>query len=117
MALFAALTLFLHLPNGFRNRDLRKHVADLLGADVSEYEAGKMTYDLRRLRLKGIISRKSHTTHYYLTPYGYKVALFLTRVNARLFRPGLASLDEYLGIHIPLIANLVLTLYALPWIK
>ena len=59
MALFAALTLFLHLPNGFRNRDLRKHVADLLGVDVSEYDAGKMTYDLRRLRLKGIISRKS----------------------------------------------------------
>ena len=31
MALFAALTLFLHLPNGFRNRDLRNHVSDQIG--------------------------------------------------------------------------------------
>lgn len=101
MALFAALTLFLHLPDGFRNQDLRKYVADLLGIEAKEYHAGKMTYDLRRLRLKGIISRKPHTTKYFLTPYGYRVAQFLTRVHARLFRPALASLDEDLGIHVP----------------
>jgi hypothetical protein len=29
MALFLALTLFTKLVNGFRNRDLRAHVADL----------------------------------------------------------------------------------------
>lgn len=101
MALFAALTLFLHLPNGFRNRDLRKHVADLLGVKPAEYYASKMTYDLRRLRLKGIISRKPHSTRYFLTPYGYRVAMFITRLHARLFRPGFAALDEHLGIHVP----------------
>jgi len=31
MALFLALTLFQHLIDGFRNHDLRQHVADLLG--------------------------------------------------------------------------------------
>src|ERR1700730_8624741 len=31
MALFVALTLFQHLINGFRNRDLREHIAALLG--------------------------------------------------------------------------------------
>jgi hypothetical protein len=101
MALFAALTLFLHLPNGFRNQDLRKYVADLLGLEATEYHAGKMTYDLRRLRLKGIISRKPHTTKYMLTPYGYRVAQFVTRVHARLFRPGFASCHEQLGVHVP----------------
>lgn len=101
MALFAALTLFLHLPNGFRNRDLRKHVADLLDADPPEYHAGKMTYDLRRLRLKGIIARQPGTTRYFLTPYGYRVALFMTRLHARLFRPGFASLDPDPGVHVP----------------
>jgi hypothetical protein len=101
MALFAALTLFLHLPNGFRNRDLRKHVADLLGLDPSQYHAGKMTYDLRRLRLKGIIARQSRTTRYFLTSYGYRVALFMTRLHARLFRPGFASLDPNPGVHVP----------------
>jgi len=33
MALFVALTLFQHLLNGFRNRDLREHVGALLGTD------------------------------------------------------------------------------------
>jgi hypothetical protein len=101
MALFAALTLFLHLPNGFRNRDLRKHVSDLLGLPPSEYHAGRMTYDLRRLRLKGIIAREPRTTRYFLTPYGYRVALFMTRLHARLFRPGLASLTPDPSVHLP----------------
>ena len=101
MALFAALTLFLHLPNGFRNRDLRNHIVNLLGVDASEYHAGKMTYDLRRLRLKGIISKKPDTTQYFMTPYGYRVTQFLTRLHARLFRPGFASFDENLGAHVP----------------
>ena len=101
MALFAALTLFLHLPNGFRNRDLRHHTVNLLGVNASEYHAGKMTYDLRRLRLKGIISRKPDTTQYFMTPYGYRVTQFLTRLHARLFRPGFASFDEPLGNQVP----------------
>jgi hypothetical protein len=101
MALFAALTLFLHLPNGFRNRDLRKHVSDLLDVEPRTYHAGKMTYDLRRLRLKGIIARAPHTTRYFLTPYGYRVSLFMTRLHARLFRPGLASLNPDPGVHVP----------------
>jgi hypothetical protein len=101
MALFAALTLFLHLPNGFRNRELRKYVSDLLDVDSSAYHAGKMTYDLRRLRLKGIIARQPRTTRYFLTPYGYRVALFMTRLHARLFRPGFASLNPDPGVHVP----------------
>ncbi len=32
MALFAALTLFLHVPNRFRNRDLRIHVKRFIGS-------------------------------------------------------------------------------------
>lgn len=60
-----------------------------------------MTYDLRRLRLKGIIARVPHTTRYFLTPYGYRVSLFLTRLHARLFRPGLASLNPNPGSHVP----------------
>jgi hypothetical protein len=54
--------LFLHLPEGFRNRHLRAHVAALLGENLQQYTAAKMSYDLRRLRLKGLISRKAGTT-------------------------------------------------------
>jgi len=57
MALFLALTLFHHLIDGFHNRDLRNLVVDLLGVTSEHYTAAQMTYDLRRLRLKGVIYR------------------------------------------------------------
>jgi hypothetical protein len=101
MALMAALTLFLHLPNGIRHRDLRPRVAHLLGLQPEEYSAGKMTYDLRRLRRKGIIARQPGTTKYLLTPYGQRVSLFLTRVHTCLFRPAFGVMQDELGIHVP----------------
>jgi len=84
MALFLALTLFFHLLNGFRNAELRKHVADLLDTD---YKPTMMTYDLRRLCRKGIICRIPSTKRYFLTTYGWKVCRFFSRLNAHVFRP------------------------------
>lgn len=101
MSLLAALCLFLHLPDGFRNGDLRLHVANLLSLPESGYRPGQMTYDLRRLRLKGLIARVPKSNRYFLTPYGWKACLFVTRLNARLFRPGLAALDDSPGIRVP----------------
>jgi hypothetical protein len=99
MALLAALTSFVHAAFGFRHRDLRSHVADLLG---SSYSSSQMSYDLRRLRLKGVIWRVPNSHRYLLTPYGCKVALFFTRLNARVIRPGFAALDPDLIIPSPL---------------
>lgn len=101
MALFAALSLFLHLPNGFLNKDLRIHVSDLLGLRESDYSSSQMTYDLRRLRLKGIIARIPGTNRYILTFYGLRVSIFMTRLNARLLRPGFGAIDPDLGEEIP----------------
>ena len=36
-ALFGVLVLFRLLPYGFRSRDLREHIAPLLGDDPSDY--------------------------------------------------------------------------------
>jgi hypothetical protein len=49
-----------------------------------------MTYDLRRLRLKGILYRPRGTHHYFLTPYGWKVARLFSRLECRVMRPALA---------------------------
>ena len=94
MALLLALCLFLTLPEGFRNGQLRQHVAALLGRTLDEYRPGQMTCDLRRLRLKGFISRKPGTTRYELTPYGRHTSLFLARLYQRVLRPGLAAAVE-----------------------
>lgn len=90
MALFLALTLFHHLIDGFHNRDLRALVIDLLGVTAQQYTTSQMTYDLRRLRLKGLIFRPPNTHRYFLTPYGWKVARLFTRLEARVFRPAIA---------------------------
>ena len=97
MALFLALTLFTNLVNGFRNRDLRSHVADLLETDTHSYTAARMTYDLKRLRLKGLIARPPGTNQYFLTPYGWKVARLFSRLEARVFRPALTAFNQSLA--------------------
>jgi hypothetical protein len=90
MALLLALTLFHHLIDGFRNHDLKQQVADLLGLPLAEYTPHQMTYDLRRLRLKGLIYRPPKTNRYLVTPYGWKVARLFSRLEARVFRPAMA---------------------------
>jgi len=90
MALLLALTLFQHLIDGFHNRDLRGLVADLLGVTGEQYTASQMTYDLRRLRLKGLIFRPPKTNRYFVSPYGWKVARLFSRLEARVFRPAMA---------------------------
>ena len=55
------------------------------------YTPGQMTYDLRRLRLTGLIRRIEHTNRYVLTPDGIKVAVFYTKLHNRLLRPLLAA--------------------------
>jgi hypothetical protein len=89
MALFQALTGFTHLPRGFRNRDLRARVEALLGRP---YTAAQMTYDLRRLRLKGLIHRIPKTHRYTVTTYGLKVAFFYAKLYLRLLRPNWPAL-------------------------
>ena len=93
MALLNALTSFAHIPQGLTNRSLRIQVADLLGLDPDRYTAAQMSYDLRRLRLKGIIWRLPDSYRYQLTTYGRQVALLLSKLHTRIFRPTFAALD------------------------
>jgi hypothetical protein len=95
-ALLAALVTFRLLPHGFRNADLRAYLAPLLGLTPADMTQGRMSYDLRRLRLHGLIERIPGTHRYTPTDHGFKIALFLTRAHARLVRPGLTqALDPH----------------------
>jgi hypothetical protein len=94
LMLLSALVLFRLLPVGFKNRDLRLHLAALLGMDPDDISSGRMTYDLRRLRLHGLIERLPRSQRYRVTSFGFKAALFLTRSYNRLLRPGMALLAE-----------------------
>jgi len=86
-ALMHALCLFALAPTGFRHRELRDHVAQLQGRDPVTYRAGAMTYDLRRLRLHGLIARVPRSHRYRITPTGAQVAMFYARLYTRALRP------------------------------
>ncbi|MCA1682112.1 MAG: hypothetical protein LC700_03080, partial [Actinobacteria bacterium] len=91
-ALLSTLCVFRLLPRGFTNRDLRVHLAPQLGLSPEHMTSGQITYDLRRLRLHGLIARIPHTHRYQVTDPGLRHALFLTRAHTRLLRTGLAEI-------------------------
>ena len=91
-ALFAVLVIFSLQLRGFTNREMRALLAQLLGLDPAHYPTGTMSYDLRRLRLHGIIRRIPRSHRYELTPDGLRIALFFSRTYARLLRPKLAEI-------------------------
>ena len=84
MALTGALCCVIHTVTGFTNPSLRGLVAGLLG---TPYSTAQMTYDLRRLRLHGLIERLPHTNTYQLTSDGIRVAVFYTKLANRLLSP------------------------------
>ena len=91
-ALFSVLVLFSLQPRGFTNQEVRVLLAQLLGSDPANYPVGRMTHDLRRLRLHNIIERIPHSHRYQLTPSGLRIALFFSRTYSRLLRPQLAQI-------------------------
>lgn len=54
-----------------------------------------MTYDLRRLRLHGMIQRIPETHRNRVTDFSLRAALYFTRVHARLYRPAVAQVLSY----------------------
>jgi hypothetical protein len=92
MALLSCLCAFTNLIDGFTNRTLRALIAGL----IPDYNARQMTYDLRRLRRKGLIRRIPRSQRYQLTRNGRRTAVFLTKTYARIVSPSLAELDPSL---------------------
>ena len=84
MALTGALCQTLLAATGFTNKSLRALITGLLGSD---YRPGQMTYDLRRLRLAGLIARLPHSNRYTVTDDGIRIAIFYNKLYHRLLIP------------------------------
>ena len=91
-ALLQALLVLSILTPAFKQAQLKERLAQLLGLDPSTMTQGKMAYQLRRLRLHGLIARLPKTHRYQVTPFGLRLALFYTRTYAALLRPGLSQI-------------------------
>jgi hypothetical protein len=75
MALLCCLCSYRHLFAALTNKSLR----ELVAAIIPGYSARQMTYDLRRLRRKGLIRRIDASQRYELTDHGRKIAVFFTK--------------------------------------
>jgi hypothetical protein len=93
MAVMAAIVGFTHLLAGFDNPALVQLVGALLD---QPYTSRQATYDLRRLKRKGLIVRLPGHHRYQLTPLGRRVAVLFTKTYGRVLAPGLAALDPHL---------------------
>lgn len=89
MALLAALGQYGLQVHGFRHRDLRRLVEPLL---ARPYTAHQMTYDLRRLRRRGLIVRVPGTHRYLVTPLGLRFSYLYTKLYQRILKPAWAAL-------------------------
>ncbi|UGT90369.1 hypothetical protein LTS72_18770 [Mycobacterium ostraviense] len=96
-ALLQALLTFGCQINGFTNRDLRALTTELRGLPPGALTTGQITYDLRRLKSRGLITRIPHSNRYTVTDHGLHTAHFLTCVHDRLLPTGLAHLADHTG--------------------
>ena len=55
-----------------------------------------MTYDLRRLRQNGFLTRIEGRNRYTITAEGRRLAVFFAKTYARILTPSLAELDPQL---------------------
>ena len=92
-ALCQVMLLFLLIHGTFTHKDVREHLAPLLGHQPSQYTAGRITYDLRRLRLHGLIERIPKTHRYRITAKGLRTAIFYTNLYNRTLRTGMAIIS------------------------
>jgi hypothetical protein len=95
-ALLLALCAFQHLLEGVTNRGLRPLVA----ARLPGYTTRQMTYDLRRLRRNGFLTRAPGSQRYQLTADGRRLAVFFAKTYSRVVTPSLAELDPTLPTEI-----------------
>jgi len=93
MALLGALVGFCHFAVGFCNREIVERVRAL---GTAPYTTRQATYDLRRLKRKGLIVKRAHTHRYQLTSLGRRVAVLFTKTYGRVLAPGLSALDPRL---------------------
>jgi hypothetical protein len=92
--LLHVLLLFVLVQGTFAHSNLREHLAPLLGQKPSQLTPGRITYDLRRLRLHGLIERIPKSYRYRITANGLRTAIFYTRLYNRALRTGLAIISQ-----------------------
>ena len=100
-ALMHALIVLAVLPGVFRARQLRSQLGKQ-PASAGKQTPGRTTYDLRRLRVRGLIERIPGTTSYRITDLGLSTALAFVHAYDRVVAPGCSDTLADLGTTTPI---------------
>jgi hypothetical protein len=93
VAVLTTIVGFCYLLDGFTNAQLTERVRGLRSVP---YPSRQGTYDLRRLKRKGLIHKIKGTHRYQLTGLGRRVAVLFTKTYGRVLTSGLSVLDPKL---------------------
>lgn len=91
LALMTCLLVYRFQINGLTNKELRGMLVELTGIPASKWSSGRMTYQLRRLRLRGLIVRVVGSQRYRITDDGLRTAAFYTSCLKQVIYPNAAT--------------------------
>jgi hypothetical protein len=94
MRLLAALGCAGLTFKAFSHAELRELLIDRFGAESSHVTPARLSYQLTKLRGKGLLRKVDGRNRYTLTDRGYRAALYFTKLHQRLLSPVLDSLDR-----------------------
>ena len=66
----------------------------MLGVSAHAYGPARASYDLRRVRLRGLVQRLPRSHRYRVTEAGQRVALCYCRGQSRVLGPALSALFD-----------------------
>jgi len=102
VALLATIVRFCYLMDGFTNGQLTESIRAFRSVPYSSRQA---TYDLRRLKRKGLIHKIKGTHRYQLTGLGRRVSVLFTKTYRRVLTPGRSTQNypkkSLPGTHLP----------------
>jgi hypothetical protein len=90
-AVLGALVSFSLQARPFTTAELKPRLAHMLDIPMQSLSPGRMSYELRRLRQRGLIERLPKSHRYQLTPFGLRVAVFYSRLHNHIFHPALSQ--------------------------
>jgi hypothetical protein len=73
--------------------DLRVLLVERFGVPAGEVTPARLSYQLTKLRGKGVLCKVAGHNRYTLTDHSYRTTLALTKLHQRLLTPTLDSLD------------------------
>ena len=80
----------------FDRRITRRTLTERLGVPAEQVTVGRIGYELRKLRGKGLVRKAAGRNLYTLTDLGHRVAIYFTKLHQRVLTPLLDSADRSL---------------------